>query len=73
METYVTAHHDYLHNPIPTGTQPQAIGRASGQRQDGVRACLGQAIQDHLGGWLQGNPQRVAAIIDRIVRGSHRG
>ncbi|MCX5215719.1 ATP-binding protein [Kitasatospora sp. NBC_00240] len=34
-----------------------------------VRACVKQAVKDHLGRWLGENPERAAAVIDRIVRG----
>ncbi|MEU3228224.1 hypothetical protein ABZ695_34395 [Streptomyces sp. NPDC006976] len=56
-----------LDRPEFEGSTREWLGNA------GVRVCVGQAVQDHIGGWLQRNPQRVAAVIDRIVRGSHRG
>ncbi|MEU6988201.1 ATP-binding protein [Streptomyces sp. NPDC046324] len=37
-----------------------------------VRDCVGQAVQDHLGRWLKENPERAAAVIDRIVHGAPR-
>lgn len=37
-----------------------------------VRACVGQAVQDHLGSWLAGNPEQAAAVVGRIVRGARR-
>ncbi|WP_343241785.1 MULTISPECIES: hypothetical protein [unclassified Streptomyces] len=33
-----------------------------------VRTCVGQAVQEHLGRWLEGHPERAAAVIDRIDR-----
>ncbi|MFF3394378.1 ATP-binding protein [Streptomyces sp. NPDC002669] len=35
-----------------------------------VRDCVGQAVQDHLGRWLEEDPERAAAVIDRIARGA---
>ncbi|MFG2772263.1 DNA gyrase subunit B [Streptomyces sp. NPDC048350] len=37
-----------------------------------VRACVGQAVQDHLGRWLKQHPERAAAVVGRIVQGAHR-
>ncbi|MFE9636948.1 ATP-binding protein [Streptomyces sp. NPDC006463] len=37
-----------------------------------VRDCVGQAVQDHLGRWLKEDPERAAAVIDRIVHGARR-
>lgn len=37
-----------------------------------VRDCVGQAVQDHLGRWLKEDPERAAAVIDRIVQGARR-
>ncbi|MGA5412058.1 ATP-binding protein [Streptomyces lavendulocolor] len=37
-----------------------------------VRDCVEQAVQDHLGRWLRENPERAAAVIDRIVQGARR-
>ncbi|MFE8009385.1 ATP-binding protein [Streptomyces sp. NPDC057418] len=33
-----------------------------------VRDCVRQAVQDHLGRWLKEDPERAAAVIDRIVQ-----
>ncbi|MFF4082873.1 ATP-binding protein [Streptomyces sp. NPDC001777] len=35
-----------------------------------VRDCVGQAVRDHLGRWLEEDPERAAAVIDRIARGA---
>ncbi|WP_229853301.1 ATP-binding protein [Streptomyces violascens] len=37
-----------------------------------VRDCVAQAVQDHLGTWLEEDPERAAAVIDRIVQGARR-
>ncbi|MET7988335.1 ATP-binding protein [Streptomyces sp. NPDC005281] len=33
-----------------------------------VRDCVGQSVQHHLGRWLKEQPERAAAVIDRVVR-----
>ncbi|KQV12647.1 DNA gyrase subunit B [Kitasatospora sp. Root107] len=37
-----------------------------------VRACVGQAVQEHLREWLDGHPEQAAAIIGRITRDAHQ-
>ncbi|MFE9410006.1 ATP-binding protein [Streptomyces sp. NPDC006704] len=37
-----------------------------------VRDCLGEAVQEHLGGWLEEHPAQAAAIVDRIVADASR-
>ncbi|MEU7151244.1 DNA gyrase subunit B [Streptomyces sp. NPDC039022] len=37
-----------------------------------VGDCVGQAVQDHLGRWLRGTPERAATVIGRIVQGARR-
>ncbi|MFE5633996.1 ATP-binding protein [Streptomyces sp. NPDC056543] len=37
-----------------------------------VRDCVGQAVQDHLGRWLNQDQERAAAVIDQIVQGARR-
>lgn len=37
-----------------------------------VRACVGQAVQEHLTRWLEEHPEEAAAVIDRIVRAARR-
>ncbi|WP_431683809.1 hypothetical protein [Kitasatospora sp. KL5] len=39
---------------------------------DAVRACVGQAVREHLPGWLEQHPEQAAAVLDRIVRGTRR-
>ncbi|MFB7470026.1 hypothetical protein [Kitasatospora sp. NPDC056184] len=36
-----------------------------------VRACVERAVREHLGRWLEGHPDRAAAVIDRIVHRAH--
>jgi DNA gyrase subunit B len=33
-----------------------------------VRACVAQAVQEHLGTWLEQHPEQAAAVVGRIVR-----
>ncbi|MFJ3926311.1 hypothetical protein [Streptomyces sp. NPDC090022] len=37
-----------------------------------ARDCVGQAVQDHHGRWLKEDPERAAAVIDRILQGVRR-
>ncbi|GGV40829.1 hypothetical protein GCM10010495_67970 [Kitasatospora herbaricolor] len=37
-----------------------------------VRACVGQAVQEHLGRWLTEHPAQAAAVVGRVVRGGRR-
>ncbi|MFG1805039.1 DNA gyrase subunit B [Streptomyces sp. NPDC049040] len=37
-----------------------------------VRSCVAQAVQDHLGTWLETHPREAATIIDRIASAGHR-
>jgi DNA gyrase/topoisomerase IV subunit B len=37
-----------------------------------VRVCVRQAVQEHLGRWLEGHPQQAAALTDRIVQVARR-
>nr|WSW70826.1 DNA gyrase subunit B [Streptomyces sp. NBC_00995] len=37
-----------------------------------VRDCVEQAVHDHLGRWLKDEPERAAAVVDRIVQGARR-
>ncbi|MFF6980381.1 hypothetical protein ACFZAV_22365 [Streptomyces sp. NPDC008343] len=32
-----------------------------------VRACVDEAVREHLGRWLEGHPEQAAAVIGRIV------
>lgn len=35
-----------------------------------VRPCVAEAIQEHLGNWLESHPEQAAAVVDRIVPGA---
>ncbi|GHH71667.1 hypothetical protein GCM10018781_33330 [Kitasatospora indigofera] len=39
---------------------------------DPVRACVGEAVREQLGGWLAEHPEQAAAVVGRIVRGARR-
>ena len=34
-----------------------------------VRACVGEAVREHLSTWLEGHPAQATAVVERIVRG----
>ncbi|WP_030237190.1 ATP-binding protein [Streptomyces sp. NRRL S-350] len=55
-----------LDDPEFHGAIRDVLGNAT------VRPCVEQAVQEHLGRWLEGHPERAAAVIDRIVHGAHR-
>ncbi|WP_234435800.1 ATP-binding protein [Streptomyces sp. NRRL F-2747] len=55
-----------LDRPEFEGSTRGVLGNAE------VRDCVGQAVQDHLGRWLKDDPERAAAVIDRIVQGARR-
>ncbi|MGW2049890.1 ATP-binding protein [Streptomyces sp. NPDC001858] len=55
-----------LDRPEFGGSTPGVLGNAE------VRDCVGQAVQHHLGRWLKEDPERAAAVIDRIVQGARR-
>ena len=38
-----------------------------------VRSCVEQAVQEHVGSWLDGHPEQATTVVDRIVRGARRG
>ncbi|MER5485931.1 ATP-binding protein [Streptomyces sp. NPDC002812] len=33
-----------------------------------VRTCMGQAVQEHLGTWLEGHPEQAAVLVGRVQR-----
>ncbi|MFJ9605964.1 hypothetical protein ACIRS1_06345 [Kitasatospora sp. NPDC101176] len=37
-----------------------------------VRACVAEAVREHLGAWLEEHPERAAAVVARILRGARR-
>ncbi|WP_199828526.1 hypothetical protein [Streptomyces sp. WM6372] len=55
-----------LDRPEFEGSTRGVLGNAE------VRDCVGQAVQDHLGRWLKDDPERAAAVIDRIVQCARR-
>lgn len=55
-----------LDQPMFEGSTRGWLGNAA------VRACVEQAVQEHLGKWLEGHPEQAAAVIGRIIQGTHR-
>ncbi|MFJ3861386.1 hypothetical protein ACIPRL_34810 [Streptomyces sp. NPDC090085] len=55
-----------LDHPEFEGSTRGVLGNAE------VRDCVGQAVQDHLGRWLKADPERAAAVIDRIVQSARQ-
>ncbi len=55
-----------LDHPELLGAVRDVLGGAT------VRACVGQAVREHLSGWLEGHPEQAAAVIGRIVEGAHQ-
>ncbi|MFK0111709.1 DNA gyrase subunit B [Streptomyces sp. NPDC091217] len=52
---------------------PEFLGPIHGRLGgDEVRACVGEAVQEHLGAWFEARPDRAAAMVDRIIRDRHR-
>ncbi|WP_228044809.1 DNA topoisomerase subunit B [Streptomyces ferrugineus] len=53
--------------------RPEFSGATRGLLGDAeVRACVGEAVQEHLGCWFEEHPERAAEVVDRIVRGIHQ-
>lgn len=47
---------------------PSFVGPTHGVLSNpAVRACVDEALREHLGNWLDGHPQQAAAVIDRII------
>ncbi|MHA6764452.1 DNA gyrase subunit B [Streptacidiphilus sp. PAMC 29251] len=44
------------------GSTRDVLGNAA------ARACVGQAVQEHLAGWLDGHPEQAATIVNRLVQ-----
>jgi DNA gyrase subunit B len=55
-----------LDRPEFLGTTNVVLGGAA------VRACVAEAVREHLGAWLEGHPEQAAAVVGRIVRGTRR-
>lgn len=54
-----------LEYPEFKGSTRGVLGNAA------VRDCVRDAVQEHLGRWLAGNPQHAAAVIERIRQETH--
>ncbi|MEU9236052.1 ATP-binding protein [Streptomyces subrutilus] len=55
-----------LDRPEFEGSTRGVLGNAE------VHDCVERAVQDHLGRWLKEDPERAAALIDRILQGPRR-
>ncbi|MFE2728180.1 DNA gyrase subunit B [Kitasatospora sp. NPDC059327] len=55
-----------LDDPEFHGSMLDVLGNAT------VRACVGQAVQEHLGRWLEKHPEQAGAVLDRIVQAARR-
>lgn len=55
-----------LEHPEFEGSTRGRLGNAP------VRACVRQAVQEHLASWLRAHPQQAAAIIDRLTQEPRR-
>ncbi|WP_406470542.1 DNA gyrase subunit B [Streptomyces sp. NBC_01615] len=52
---------------------PEFLGATHGMLGGAaVRACVAEAVREHLGTWLEGRPEHAAAVVGRIVRGARR-
>lgn len=55
-----------LDHPEFEGATRGVLGNAA------VRACVEQAVREHLGRWVEGHPERAAAVIDRSIQRARR-
>lgn len=55
-----------LDGPVFLGATHGMLGGAA------VRACVAEAVREHLGTWLEGHPEQAEAVVGRIVRGTRR-
>ena len=55
-----------LDDPEFEGSTRDVLGNAA------ARACVGQAVQEHLSRWLDGHPAQAVALVHRIVQGARR-
>ncbi|WP_405851346.1 hypothetical protein OG361_01045 [Streptomyces sp. NBC_00090] len=51
--------------------RPEYAGSTRGRLDNtAVRACVEEAVREHLGTWLEEHPEHAAAVVGRIVRGT---
>ncbi|MFD0629086.1 hypothetical protein ACFQ2K_47190 [Streptomyces sanglieri] len=55
-----------LDRPLFLGATNGVLGGAA------VRACVADAVREHLGTWLEEHPEQTAAVVGRIVRSARR-
>ncbi|MFF3091379.1 DNA gyrase subunit B [Streptomyces nojiriensis] len=49
--------------------RPEFVGATRGALGNSpVRACVGEAVREHLGAWLEQHPEQAEAVITRILR-----
>lgn len=54
--------------------RPEFLGATHGLLGNAdVRACVGEAVREHLGNWFEEHPDRAAEVVGRIARGIHQG
>ncbi|MFG2483788.1 ATP-binding protein [Streptomyces virginiae] len=47
---------------------PEFVGATHGELGNAaVRACVGEAVGEHLGAWLEANPEQATAVVGRIL------
>ncbi|MFI8389511.1 ATP-binding protein [Streptomyces sp. NPDC085540] len=53
---------------------PEFVGATRGVLGNGpVRACVGEAVREHLGAWLEQNPGQAEAVITEVLRADALG
>jgi DNA gyrase/topoisomerase IV subunit B len=55
-----------LDHPEFEGSTRGVLGNAA------ARACVAQAVQEHLGRWLDGHPEQALTVVDRTVQAARR-
>ncbi|MER6449052.1 ATP-binding protein [Streptomyces venezuelae] len=49
--------------------RPEFVGATRGELDNApVRACVGEAVREHLGAWLEQNPEQAEAVVTEILR-----
>ncbi|PWK66695.1 DNA gyrase subunit B [Streptomyces sp. CG 926] len=49
--------------------RPEFVGATRGELGNApVRACVAEAVREHLGTWSEENPEQAAAVVGRILR-----